>query len=124
MLVVTFYQFTPLEDYAAWQAPLEACCEAHGVRGIILLASEGINSTIAGPPSGVMAVLDMLREDPRFDALTWKKSSAKKQPFRKMRVRLKKEIVTMGVPGIDPCTLVGTYVKPEDWNALISDRYA
>ncbi|MCH2143336.1 MAG: rhodanese-related sulfurtransferase [Phycisphaerales bacterium] len=121
ILVATFYQFTPLEDYAALQTPLEACCDAHDVRGIILLASEGINSTIAGPPSGVMAVLDMLREDPRLAALTWKESSAKKQPFRKIRVRLKKEIVTMGVPGIDPCTLVGTYVKPEDWNALISD---
>lgn len=121
ILVVTFYQFTHLEDSASFQAPIEACCRSHNVRGIILLASEGINSTIAGPPAGVMAVLDFLRGHPEFADLTWKESSAKTQPFRKMRVRLKKEIVTMGVPGIDPCTLVGTYVPPEEWNALITD---
>ena len=68
-----------------------------------------------------MAVLDMLREDSRLADLTWKESAAKEQPFRKMRVRLKKEIVTMGVPEVDPCTLVGTYVQPEEWNALIAD---
>jgi UPF0176 protein len=121
LLVAAFYQFTVLDNHAALQAPIEACCEANDVRGIILLASEGINSTIAGPRAGVMAVLDFLRADPRFADLAWKESSASTQPFRKMRVRLKQEIVTMGVPGIDPCQLVGTYVKPEDWNALISD---
>jgi UPF0176 protein len=121
LLVAAFYQFTALDDHAALQAPIEACCEANDVRGIILLASEGINSTIAGPRAGVMAVLDFLRADPRLVDLKWKESSASSQPFRKMRVRLKQEIVTMGVPGIDPCQLVGTYVKPEDWNALISD---
>ena len=121
LLVAAFYQFTALDDHAALQSPIKACCEANNVRGIILLASEGINSTIAGPRAGVMAVLDFIRADPRFADLTWKESSASTQPFRKMRVRLKQEIVTMGVPGIDPCQLVGTYVKPEDWNALISD---
>jgi UPF0176 protein len=112
LLVAAFYQFTVLDNHAALQAPIEACCEANDVRGIILLASEGINSTIAGPRAGVMAVLDFLRADPRFADLAWKESSASTQPFRKMRVRLKQEIVTMGVPGIDPCQLVGTYVKP------------
>ncbi len=121
LLVVTFYRFTDLKDHAVLQVPLEACCAANDVRGIILLANEGINSTIAGPRAGVMAVLDLLRADSRLANLTWKESTASSQPFRKMRVRLKQEIVTMGVEGIDPNQIVGTYVKPEDWNALISD---
>jgi len=91
------------------------------VRGIVLLANEGINATISGRRDGVQEVLRFLQDDPRFAGLTWKESSSEEQPFRKLRVRLKKEIVTMGVPGIDPARLVGTYVKPEDWNELISD---
>ena len=121
MLVTTFYRFTTLEDHASLQGPIEACCTAHGVRGIILLAPEGINATISGNREGVMAVIDHLKEDPRLADLTWKESEAARQPFRKMRVRPKREIVTMGVEGIDPAHLTGTYVKPEDWNALISD---
>lgn len=121
LLIATFYQFASLEDHAAMQAPIEACCAANDVRGIILLANEGVNSTIAGSHEGVMAVIDFLRADHRLADLTWKESSTSTQPFRKMRVRLKQEIVTMGVPDIDPSQLVGTYVKPEDWNALISD---
>ena len=121
LLVATFYKFTKIEDLAALQNTIEAWCIENDVRGIVLLASEGINSTIAGPRNGVLAVLEFLRKDPRFDGLTWKESIAKEQPFRKLRVRLKKEIVTMGVPGIDPERLVGTYIKPEDWNDLISD---
>ena len=121
MLVVTFYKFVTLDDHAALQAPIESCCQDNDVRGIILLAQEGINSTIAGPREGIMAVLDFLRSDSRLSDLKWKESSAGTQPFRKLRVRLKKEIVTMGVPGIDPAQLVGTYVKPSEWNELISD---
>jgi UPF0176 protein len=121
MLVATFYRFTTFEDHASLQGPIEACCTAHDVRGIILLAPEGINATISGTREGVMAVIDHLKEDPRLAGLTWKESEAARQPFRKMRVRLKREIVTMGVEGIDPAHLAGTYVKPEDWNALISD---
>ena len=121
LFVATFYKFTKIEDLAALQKTIEACCIENDVRGIVLLASEGINSTISGPRNGVLAVLEFLRKDPRFDGLTWKESIAKEQPFRKLRVRLKKEIVTMGVPGIDPERLVGTYIKPEDWNDLISD---
>jgi UPF0176 protein len=120
-LVAAFYKFTTFEDYASMQEPIENCCLKNDVRGIILLANEGINSTIAGPRKGVLAVLEFLRKDPRLTELTWKESYATKQPFRKLRVRLKKEIVTMGVPGIDPARLVGTYVKPEDWNKLIND---
>lgn len=120
-LVTTFYRFTKLEDHASMQGAIDACCQKHDVRGIILLANEGINATIAGTREGVMAVLDFLREDSRLADLQWKESSASKQPFRKMRVRLKKEIVTMGVPDVDPTQLAGTYVSPEDWNELISD---
>ena len=121
LLVAAFYKFTTLEQHDALKEPIETCCKDNGVRGIILLAHEGINSTIAGPRDGVRAVLDFLRTDERLADLSWKESSAPSQPFRKMRVRLKQEIVTMGVQGIDPNDTVGTYVKPEDWNALISD---
>jgi UPF0176 protein len=121
LLVAAFYKFASLDDHTAMQSPIEACCATNDVRGIILLSREGINSTICGPPQGIMAVLDFLRADERLTDLTWKESSATTQPFRKMRVRLKDEIVTMGVPGIDPNHTVGTHVKPQDWNALISD---
>jgi UPF0176 protein len=119
--VAAFYTFTKIEDPATLQVSIEDCCRQNDVRGIVLLATEGINSTIAGTREGVLAVLHFLQEDERFTNLTWKESLAKKQPFRKLRVRLKKEIVTMGVTGIDPSRLVGTYVKPEDWNDLIDD---
>ena len=119
--VAAFYLFTPLEELGSLQASVRRCCEEHDVRGIVLLAQEGINSTIAGSREGVLAVLDHLRADPRLADLKWKESHATSPPFRKLRVRLKQEIVTMGVPGVDPRDLVGTYVKPEDWNNLISD---
>ncbi len=119
--VAAFYLFTPLDELESLQASVRRCCEDNDVRGIVLLAPEGINSTIAGSRDGVLAVLDHLRADPRLADLKWKESHAASPPFRKLRVRLKQEIVTMGVPGVDPRDLVGTYVKPEDWNALISD---
>ena len=119
--VAAFYLFTPLDELESLQASVRRCCEEHDVRGIVLLAPEGINSTIAGSRDGVLAVLDHLRNDPRLAELQWKESQAASPPFRKLRVRLKREIVTMGVPGVDPRDLVGTYVKPEDWNDLISD---
>ena len=121
LLVAAFYRFVALDDPDRLQSSIGACCRANEVRGIVLLASEGINSTIAGPPEGVRAVLEHLRSLPEFEGLTWKESTARTQPFRTLRVRLKREIVTMGVDGIDPTRLVGTYVAPEDWNDLISD---
>ncbi len=120
-LVAAFYKFTKIEDPAKLQALIEDCCIENDVRGIVLIANEGINSTIAGSSEGVRNVLQFLRNDARFSDLTWKESTTDQAPFRKLRVRLKKEIVTMGVPGIDPARLVGTYVKPEDWNDLIDD---
>jgi UPF0176 protein len=120
-LTAAFYKFVELPDFADLKAPLLACCEANAVKGLILLAHEGINSTIAGPESGVRAVLAALRQDPRFADLQHKEAWSTKSPFYRMKVRLKKEIVTMGVPDVSPTKMAGTYVKPQDWNALISD---
>jgi UPF0176 protein len=120
-LTAAFYQFVSLPDYAALQPPLLACCEAHNVKGMVLLATEGINGTIAGPPDGVHAVLAWLRSDPRLAGLQHKEALATSAPFYRMKVRLKREIVTLGVPEANPNTRAGQYVKPEDWNQLIRD---
>lgn len=120
-LTAAFYKFVELPDYAKRKAPLLAFCESHRVKGMILLAEEGINSTIAGLPDDVHAVLAYLRADPLLADLQHKESFSEKAPFYRMKVRLKKEIVTMQVPGISPTKMAGTYVKPQDWNALISD---
>jgi UPF0176 protein len=119
--VSAFYKFVNLPDFAALRAPLIAQAHAHGIRGTILLASEGINGTIAGGPDDLSAMMDFIRAIPAFGDLESKESHAIDMPFKRMKVRLKKEIVTMGVPGIDPSKAVGTFVAPEDWNALIAD---
>jgi UPF0176 protein len=103
------------------QSTSSAQCDALGISGTLLLAEEGINGTIAGTRSAIEKILAYLRRDPRLADLEHKESSADHPPFYRMKVKLKKEIVTMGVPGIDPTERVGQYVKPEDWNALISD---
>jgi UPF0176 protein len=121
MIAAAFYKFVALPDFAALKAPLLAVCEERGVKGTILLAAEGINGTIAGETTRVREVLDYLRRDPRLADLEHKESGAPRQPFYRMKVRLKKEIVTMGVPTVDPTQLVGTYVKPQDWNRLLDD---
>ena len=121
LLVAAFYKFIQLDDLESLQERIESCCQENNVFGIVLLAHEGINSTIAGTREGVGKVLEFIRQDSRFADLQWKESCATKQPFRKLRVRLKKEIVTLGIPGVDPNQLVGTYIKPSEWNALISD---
>lgn len=120
-LTAALYKFVELPDYAALQAPLLACCEAHGVKGTLLLAAEGINGTIAGPESGVRAVLAWLHSDVRLAELTHKESWTDVQPFYRMKVRRKKEIVTMGVPSVHPALMAGQYVKAADWNALLAD---
>jgi len=120
-LTAAFYKFVELPDFAALKAPLLVHCQAHGVKGTILLAPEGINSTIAGPAAGVHAVLAHLRRDPRLADLQHKEAWSPKPPFHRMKVRLKREIVTLGVPGLNPSAMAGEYVKPQDWNALISD---
>lgn len=120
-LTAAFYKFVDLPDYEQRKPPLLAFCEQHNVKGMILLAREGINSTIAGAPDDVHAVLAYLRSDPLLADLQHKESWSDKAPFYRMKVRLKKEIVTMHVDGISPTQMAGTYVKPEDWNALIAD---
>ncbi len=120
-LTAALYKFVDLPDHDALREPLQACCEAHAVKGTLLLAREGINGTIAGPEAGVRAVLAHLRADPRLASLQHKEAWADKPPFSRMKVRLKKEIVTLRVPGLDPNQTVGQYVKPQDWNALLAD---
>jgi len=120
-LTAAFYLFTDLPDCGQFKAALQDLCEAQQVKGLILLAPEGINSTIAGPADGVHTVLAWLRAQAPFTALQHKESWSDKAPFRRMRVRIKKEIVTMGVPGLRPASQAGQYVKPQDWNALIAD---
>ncbi len=124
-LTAALYKFVSLPNYTAFQAPIHAACEARHIKGTILLAAEGINGTIAGLPDDIQAILKFLREDSIFNGcfsdLEHKESFADEHPFYRMKVKLKKEIVTLGVAGISPTKLVGTYVKPQDWNALISD---
>ena len=120
-LTAALYKFVALPDFAVLQAPLQSCCEAHDVKGTLLLAHEGINGTIAGPEAGVRAVLAFLHADPRFSDLPHKESWSPKPPFTRMKVRLKQEIVTLRVPELDPNKTVGQYVKPADWNALLAD---
>ena len=119
--IAALYQFARFDDPKTLRAPLLALCEANGVRGTLLLAREGINGTIAGSDSGVEAVRDHIRTLPGCNAIEVKESRAESLPFHRTKVRLKKEIVTMGQPDLDPLAGVGTYVAPEDWNALISD---
>jgi len=120
-LTAALYQFVSLPDYKALQQPLLDTCLKHNIKGTILLAKEGINGTIAGLPADIHAVLHYLRQDERLKTLEHKESYADSHPFYRMKVKLKKEIVTMGVPAVDPNDVVGTYVKPEDWNDIISD---
>ncbi len=119
--VAALYRFAAFEDIAAIQAPLADLCAVHQIKGTILIASEGINGTIAGNADGIAEVIAHIRSLPGCAELDVKYSGAAQMPFYRMKVRLKQEIVTMGVAGIDPKHEVGTYVQPQDWNALISD---
>lgn len=120
-LTAALYKFVALPDYRDLQKPILDFCLSRHIKGTILLAEEGINGTIAGASEDIHAVLHYLRQDARFSDLAHKESYADSHPFYRMKVKLKKEIVTMGVAGVNPNHIVGTYVKPEDWNALISD---
>ncbi len=120
-IVAALYKFVRFEDPKSLQAPLKALCIHEGVMGTLLIAHEGINGTIAGTRAGIDAVIAHIRALPGCDDLDWKESHAAEQPFHRTKVRLKREIVTMGQPQVDPKAAVGNYVAPEDWNALISD---
>jgi len=119
--VAALYRFAPFDTPAALREPLLALCRAQEVKGTLLLAREGINGTIAGSRAGVAAAIDHIRALPGCAELDVKYSTAAAMPFQRMKVRLKKEIVTMKVPGIDPAREVGAYVAPADWNAVIDD---
>lgn len=120
-VVATFYKFVKLPDFAEKREALLSYCYAQGIKGTILLAAEGINGTIAGSRQAIDSVLSFLRSDPRLVDLEHKESSADSEPFDRMKVRLKQEIVTLGLPEINPSEQVGTYVTPEEWNELICD---
>lgn len=121
IVVAALYRFTQLSDYEAIREPLLSFCQSQAIKGTLLLASEGINGTVAGSRQAIDALIAYLKSDPRLAELGHKESFCDTMPFYRMKVKLKKEIVTMGVEGIDPNMVVGTYVKPQDWNALISD---
>jgi len=119
-LIAALYHFTSLPDFRELRTVYREQCMQNGIRGTLLLAEEGINGTIAGPEEGMRGFLNFLKSDPRLAGLKHKESWADKEPFVRLKVRLKKEIVTIGIPEVDPTEQVGTYVKPQDWNALIS----
>jgi UPF0176 protein len=121
VVIAALYHFAPLPDFQALRERLLARCRELDIRGTLLLAEEGINGTISGTRESIDAILAHIRADTRLAALEHKESFSDRHPFRRLKVKLKKEIVTLGVPGVDPNRVVGTYVEPEDWNALISD---
>ena len=119
-VVAAMYRFAKFPDFESFRQPLLDLMLAQQVRGTLLLAAEGINGTIAGPRTGIDAVLDFIQSDSRFAGLDVKESVSDENPFYRTKVKLKKEIVTMGVEDIDPNDIVGTYVDPQDWNELIN----
>jgi UPF0176 protein len=120
-VIAAFYKFVPLLDYVQVRPILLEYCQSQEIKGTILLAEEGINGTIAGSRPAIDAVVSWLKSDPRLADLNHKESLANAPPFERMKVKLKQEIVTLGKPEADPSVQVGTYVSPEDWNALIAD---
>ena len=124
-LTTAMYYFVSLPHFKTLREPLLNFCVSKGIKGTLLLADEGINGTVAGSEKSILELLDYLKTDPLFEGnfknLSHKESWSDKHPFYRMKVKLKKEIVTLGVPGISPTKMVGTYVKPQDWNAIISD---
>jgi UPF0176 protein len=122
--VAAFYQFAALPDFRELREPLRSVCAGLGLKGSVLLASEGINGTLAGGAEAIGDFIAELRHGPLFDGrldnLEMKFSSAAAMPFQRLKVRLKKEIVTLGDAGADPTRQVGVYVDAADWNALIA----
>ena len=124
-LTIAFYQFVSLENIDQLQTFILKFCKKNNIKGTILLAAEGINGTISGKKNNIHEFLEFIKTDPflndSFKNLEHKESWASKNPFYRMKVRLKKEIVTLGIDGVSPAKKVGQYVNPEDWNALIED---
>jgi len=121
LTICALYKFTRLDDFEEIQGPLKLFLDSLNIRGTLLLAREGVNGTIAGDNDSIMKSLDYLQKDKRLVGLEYKFSYSEKPPFKRLKVKLKKEIVTLGVSDIDPTFSSGTYVKPADWNELIND---
>ncbi len=121
IVVCALYRFVDLPDYRSLKPSLLKKMNEHDIKGTLLLAREGINGTVSGTQAAIDALVNWLKSDNRFEDISCKFSYDTEQPFYRTKVKLKKEIVTMGVEGVDPRRVVGTYVKPKDWNALISD---
>ena len=121
ILVATLYKFVEVIDLNALQDQLYSICKKNEVMGTILIANEGVNGTISAKPKNLKKALISIQKDDRLSNIEIKYSSTDKQPFHRMKVRLKKEIVTIGLPEINPNKTVGSYIKPEDWNDIISD---
>lgn len=121
IVVAAFYKFAKLPDFQQLQAPFLEFCLSANINGTILLAAEGVNGTVAGSRNGIDLLMAFLRLEPRLHDIEHKESFTNELPFDRMKVKLKKEIVPLGVSTVDPNELVGTYVSPEDWNKLISD---
>jgi UPF0176 protein len=120
-VIAAFYKFVPLLDWVDLQPVLLKYCQAQDIKGTILLANEGINGTIAGSRQAIDRVLAWLKADPRLADLDHKESMSQTLPFKRLKVKLKREIVTLGKPEANPAVQVGTYVTPSEWNALIAD---
>ena len=117
-ILAALYKFVTLEDFEALKPPYLAKMNELNIKGSLLLAREGINGTISGTRENLSSFLKYLRSDPRLVDLPYKESYAFDEPFHRAKVNLKREIVTMGVPDVDPNLIVGTYVKPDQWNEL------
>ncbi|OUR77995.1 hypothetical protein A9Q83_08355 [Alphaproteobacteria bacterium 46_93_T64] len=120
-VIAALYQFVSLPDYKELQPKILKACLDNNIQGTLLLAEEGINGTIAGTQEEIKTLLAYLKSDPRLENLSHKEAINEERPFYRMKVRLKKEIVTLGAPGTDPKKMVGAYIKPKDWNDLIAD---
>lgn len=119
--VITFYQFTELPDYQEWKTRLEQLGQAEKIQGTIILGTEGINATVSGTESGIKKFMNCIRADPRFSGMPSRTNLTERGTFHRLRIVIRNEIVTLGLPGIDPTEKVGKHIDPEDWNALIED---
>ena len=120
-VIASFYKFVPLHDYEELKVPLLAKMKEHDIWGTIILAQEGINGSFAGLPNQVLSLYDYLKSDSRLADLTFKETYDDLMPFEKAKVKFRKEIVTLGVAGVDPLQIAGQRISPEEWNALICD---
>ena len=120
-IIATFYRFCPLEDFAELKAPLHAAMQDNQILGTILLANEGINGGMAGTPENMAKMYAAIRSDARFAGMYFKETTSDMMPYEKIKVKLRKEIVALGIPGVDPLVETGIPVSPKEWNELLAD---